>query len=61
MSHKRVPPFSVILVVSQNFYLCISSFLKFLAPVVDRLPNRWRFAISSSEMTLYKSNGVRLR
>jgi hypothetical protein len=22
---------------------------------------RWRFAVSSSEMTLYKSNGVRLR
>ena len=37
-----------------------TSFLKFLAPVVDRLPCRSRFAISSSEKTRYKSNGVRL-
>jgi len=35
--------------------------LKFLAPVVDRLPCRRRVAISSSQKTLYKSNGVCLR
>jgi len=34
---------------------------KFPAPVVDRLLCRWRFATSSSETTLYKSDGVRLR
>ena len=36
-----------------------TSLLKFLAPVADRLPCRWRFTISSSEKTRYKSNGVR--
>ena len=61
MSHERVPTFPrgglpELLPLHKQPVSC-----NFLLQSIDRLPCKWKLAISSSEMTLYKSNGIRLR
>jgi len=61
LSHDRYQYDSLIMSSDTGGLQELLPFLKFLAPIVARLSCRWRFAISSSEKTLYKSTWVRLR